>query len=167
MSGSSSIAGSSTGRNQVAGLPQVERQVTREGSVTLQYPMLSKDNYASWAIKVQVFMDAQGVWDVVDSAVAAAADPRRDKMALTAIYQCIPEDTLLAIAEKKTARHVWDTLKTMHLGADRVKNARVQTLRTEFEVLRMRDAESLMRYRLSHQGLWQRTEELLVKRKRI
>ena len=37
----------------------------KEGSVTLKYPMLTKSNYAAWAIKMEVFMMAQGVWDAV------------------------------------------------------------------------------------------------------
>ena len=34
---------------------------TKEGSATLQYPMLSETNYGSWAVKMKVFMRAQGV----------------------------------------------------------------------------------------------------------
>ncbi|KAL4581058.1 hypothetical protein LXL04_017266 [Taraxacum kok-saghyz] len=64
-------------------------------------------------------------------------------MALTAIYQAIPEDVLLMLAEKDTAKEAWETLKTMHMGADRVKEAKVQTLRNDFEVIRMKDSESV------------------------
>ncbi|CAM8905468.1 unnamed protein product [Rhodiola kirilowii] len=173
MSGSSNTSGSSTARNQLAGVPVAERQQPiREGLVTMQYPMLSKDNYASWSIKIQMFMEAQGLWDVVENAAVAATDPRRDKMALAPIYQCIPEDTLLAIAEKKTAKDAWLTLKTMHLGAERVKNARVQTLRTEFELLRMKDGESLDEFAMKLtslvnriRGLGQAIEEVHVVKK--
>ena len=39
----------------------------KEGSVTLKYPMLTKCNYAAWAIKMEVFMMAQGVWEAIES----------------------------------------------------------------------------------------------------
>lgn len=38
----------------------------KEGSVGLNYPMLGRNNYSVWAIKMKVFMQAQGVWDAVE-----------------------------------------------------------------------------------------------------
>lgn len=45
-------------------------------------------------------------------------------MALAAIFQGVPEEILLLLAEKETAKDAWDTLKTMNVGTDRVKEAR-------------------------------------------
>lgn len=116
----------------------------KEGSMSLQYPMLMKSNYSAWAMKMKVFMQAQGVWDAIEPMNAkAAAEERKDKMAMAAIYQGIPEETLLLLAKKKTAKEAWEFLKTMHLGADRVKIAKVQTLKTVFEALRMKESESI------------------------
>ncbi|KAL9673068.1 hypothetical protein QQ045_029321 [Rhodiola kirilowii] len=98
--------------------------VNKDSSVSLSYPMLSRNNYTAWAIKMKVFMEAQGVWDVIESTEEIAVETKRDEMALSAIYKAIPEEVLLFIAEKKTAKEAWNTLKTMHLGADRVKNAK-------------------------------------------
>ena len=50
---------------------------------------------------------------------------------------------LLQVVIKKTAKQVWDNLKTRYLGADRVKKARLQTLKSEFDALRMKDGESI------------------------
>lgn len=62
---------------------------------------------------------------------------KTDKVALVMIYQGIPEEVLLSIADKKTAKGAWDALKTMCLGAKKVKKARVQTPKVEFETLSM------------------------------
>lgn len=35
------------------------------------------------------------------------------------------EDILLTLADKKTAKEAWDALKTLCLGADRVKKAKI------------------------------------------
>lgn len=43
--------------------------------------------------------------------------------------------------EKQTSKEVWDALKTTYLGADRVKTARLQTLKTEFEALNMKESK--------------------------
>lgn len=105
--------------------------------------LISRNNYAAWAIKMKVYMEAQGVWDAAEPAACVAIELRRDKMALAAIYQGIPKDTLLLIAKKKTAKEAWDNLKNVHLGSDQVKNARVQTLKTEFEALWMKDNDNI------------------------
>lgn len=42
-----------------------------------------------------------------------------------------------------TAKKVWDAIKTRHMGADRVKEARLQTLMAEFDRLKMKDNESI------------------------
>ncbi|XP_038888718.1 uncharacterized protein LOC120078515 [Benincasa hispida] len=59
------------------------------------------------------------------------------------ILQCIPEDVLLQIAKKKTAKEIWDSLKTRYLGSERVKMAQVQTFKSEFDVLRMKETETI------------------------
>lgn len=66
-----------------------------------------------------------------------------DKVALTMIYQGILEEVLLSLAEKKTAKGAWEAIKTLFQGGDRVKKARIQTLKAEFESLSMKDSDQL------------------------
>ncbi|KAL8154922.1 hypothetical protein AgCh_000326 [Apium graveolens] len=125
-----------------------------EVKVQLDKDENGKGNYTAWALKMKVYMQAHGVWIAIES-----DDPKlpiedwTDKIALAAIYQGIPEDVLLFIAEKKTAKEAWDAVKTMCLGADRVKTARIQTLKAEFETLSMKDTESLDDFCMKLNGL--------------
>ncbi|XP_023739877.1 eukaryotic translation initiation factor 3 subunit C-like [Lactuca sativa] len=119
----------------------------KDGHVTLNYPMLSKTNYGAWAIKMRVFMMAQGVWDAVEPRTAnTLVEAKKDNMALAAIYQGIPEDLLMTLAEKKTAKEAWEALKIMFVGSDRVKVARIQTLKVELEALCMKETASIDDY---------------------
>nr|GEY22129.1 hypothetical protein [Tanacetum cinerariifolium] len=116
----------------------------KDGPITLHYPMLSRNNYAAWAIKMRVFMQAQGVWDTVEPRTSnTVVEVKKDKMALAAIYQGIPEDLLLSLAEKESAKDAWNTLKIMYMGEDRVKTAKVQTLKAEFEALSMKETDTV------------------------
>lgn len=125
-----------------------------KGSFGLTYPTLAKGNYTTWALKMKVFMQAQGVWTAVEpSDPKAAIDDKSDKVALAMLYQGLPEDMLLSIAEKTTAKGAWEAIKTMCLGADRVKKARVQTLKSEFEALNMGDTEQLDDFYMKLNGL--------------
>ncbi|GJX99130.1 kinase RLK-Pelle-DLSV family protein, partial [Tanacetum coccineum] len=57
--------------------------------------------------------------------------------------QFIFEDQLLLISKYKTAKAVWDALKTRHVGVNRVQQAKQQTLKSEFEMLQMEENESI------------------------
>ncbi|XP_047328199.1 uncharacterized protein LOC124931713 [Impatiens glandulifera] len=110
------------------------------------YPQLTHTNYISWVIRVQAMMEDQGVWEAVESVEGTEIDVRLDKKARSHLLQALPEDLLMQVANKKTAKEVWDCLKTRFVGADRVKNARLQTLKSEFDRMHMNDSESLDQY---------------------
>lgn len=108
------------------------------------YPMLTKSNYTAWSLKMKVFMKAQGVWGAIEQKnPKVAVEERTMQMALAAIYQGVPEDILLAIAEKETAKEAWEAIKTMCMGVERVQEAKIQTLKGEFESLTMKDSEKI------------------------
>lgn len=80
-------------------------------------------------------------------------DDRTDKIALAMIYQGIPEEMLLSFAEKKKAKEAWEAIKTLCQGADKVKKAWVQTLKTEFESLAMKENEQIDDFCMKLSGL--------------
>lgn len=69
------------------------------------------------------------------------------------IYQGIPEELLLSIADKNTSKDAWEAIKTVHLQADKVKKAKVQTLKAEFESLSMKETEQLDDFCMKLNGL--------------
>jgi hypothetical protein len=107
-------------------------------------PILTRDNYTVWAIKVEANLDVQGVWEAVvpeDSTVAV--DPEKNKRARAYLLGALSEDILLQVSSKKMAAAIWECLKARFVGADRVKAARLSTLRGEFDRLIMADGEEL------------------------
>ncbi|XP_074362999.1 uncharacterized protein LOC141703366 [Apium graveolens] len=133
---------------------EMESSKIKEGGVGLSYPMLAKSNYASWSMKMKVNMQAHGVWDDIEPKnPKSPVEERTDKVALAVIYQGVPEDILLSLAEKNTAKEAWDAIKTMCLGADRVKTARIQTLKADFESLSMSEIEPIDEFCMKLNGL--------------
>uniref|UniRef100_A0A251VAV7 Putative zinc finger, CCHC-type n=1 Tax=Helianthus annuus TaxID=4232 RepID=A0A251VAV7_HELAN len=112
-------------------------------SVSLQIPTLTATNYTTWAIKMEAVMDAQGLWESVEPPANAVLDEKKNKTARAFIFQAIPEDVLLQVAKKKTAKEIWESLKTRYVGAERVQKARLHTLNSEFESLKRKDEESI------------------------
>lgn len=125
-----------------------------KGSVGLSYPTLTRENYTAWSMKMRVFMQAHGVWDAIElSDPKATVDGKIDKVALAMIYQAIPEEVLLSLADKKTSKEAWDAIKTLCQGADKVKKAQIQTLKAEFEAMSMKDSDPLEDFYMKMNGL--------------
>lgn len=96
------------------------------GPIGFTYPTLAKGNYITWSIKMRVFIQAHEVWDAVEpNNLKDAVEQKTNKIALALIYQCIPEEILLSLANIKMAKDSWEAIKTMCQGAERVKKARV------------------------------------------
>ena len=47
------------------------------------------------------------------------------------------------LAEKYSTKVTWETWQTMHVGVERVKETKVQTLKSEFKAIRMEYSESI------------------------
>lgn len=135
----------------------METGKNKEGSIGLSYPMLTKTNYTAWAMKMKVFMQAHGVWEAIEPKEPkdpkAAIEEKIDKRAMAVIYQGIQEDLMLTLAEKKTAKETWEAIRTVCQGADKVKKAKAQTLKGEFEALNMKEAEQIDEFYMKLNGL--------------
>jgi hypothetical protein len=66
-----------------------------------------------------------------------------DQLALSMISQAVDDETLLHVVEKETVADVWAMLRSMHVGVERVREARIQSLRLDFDNLNMNEAESV------------------------
>jgi hypothetical protein len=83
-----------------------------------------------------------------------------DRLALEAILRAVPPEMLATLAVKKTAKEAWDTLKTLRLGAERVRESRAQTLRLNYEEIKFRPGESIDDFAMRLQALANELEVL-------
>nr|GEV88543.1 zinc finger, CCHC-type [Tanacetum cinerariifolium] len=70
-------------------------------------------------------------------------DNKKVKTAIACLYQALPEEQSLQITKHKTAKAIWDALKTRHIGEERVQQARLQILKSDFEMLHMKEDETI------------------------
>ncbi|KAD5802931.1 hypothetical protein E3N88_14291 [Mikania micrantha] len=108
-----------------------------------QCPMLKSLNYTTWAIRMKAILDANGLRETIEPTVETTADTKKDKSAIAYMFQTLSEELLLQVADCKTAKEVWDTLKIRHVGATQVQQARLQSIKSEFDRLIMKDDESV------------------------
>ena len=75
-------------------------------------------------MKMRVFSQAHSIWGAIEPTdPKTKVEEKMDKLSMTAIYQSIPEDILLSIAEKMMTKEAWEALKTMCLGAELVNRS--------------------------------------------
>ncbi|KAL1215283.1 Retrovirus-related Pol polyprotein from transposon TNT 1-94 [Cardamine amara subsp. amara] len=103
-------------------------------------PMLNSSNYTVWSMRIKVLLRVHKVWETID---ASSTDDEKNNMAIALLFQSIPETLILQVGELDTAKKVWEAIKTRHVGAERVKEARLQTLMSEFDRLKMKDSEKI------------------------
>lgn len=111
--------------------------------MTYQVLVLNPTNYPVWDVKVKSIMDAHGIWETVEPKVDETLDQKKSKQALAFLFQAIPEDMVLQMASYTERKKVWDGLKARYLGVDRVRTARLSTLKRELESLRMKEGETV------------------------
>lgn len=116
---------------------QALANVKEPNTASLACPMLSKTNYTIWAMRMKAIFNVHAVWDQIETGNELEA--KKNNMAIALLFQSIPEDQILQVGNLPTAKEMWDALKTRNLGADRVREARLQTLMSEFENLKMKD----------------------------
>ncbi|KAI3669699.1 hypothetical protein L6452_41042 [Arctium lappa] len=108
-----------------------------------QCPVLKATNYTLWAIRIKTILKANGLWEMIEPSDNAQRDEKKDMAATAYLFQALPEEMVLQVASCKSAKEIWEALQTRHIGVDRVQKARLQTLKTEFEMLKMKEDDSI------------------------
>lgn len=98
----------------------------------IKCPMLNSTNYTVWAIRMKNMLKFHMVWSII---VTATEEDDKKDMAISLLFQAIPEALVLQVGELDTSKKVWDAIK--------VKEARLQTLMAEFDRLKMKDTEKI------------------------
>ena len=119
----------------------VTTTVKKEGGTSsIKCPMLTATNYTVWAIRMKMLLRVHKVWEVVEQ---ESTNDEKNDMASVLLFQSISESMILQVGELDSVKKVWDAIRTRYAGADRVREARLQTLMTEFEKLKMKETDKI------------------------
>lgn len=67
----------------------------------------------------------------------------QDRLAMGCLLRSVPKEMWQMLGSKKTLKDAWAAVKSMRVGADRVREANVQRLLKEFENITFNDSESV------------------------
>ncbi|GJT45563.1 zinc finger, CCHC-type containing protein [Tanacetum coccineum] len=120
-----------------------KKEVGTTSTPQFQCLILKPSDYSLWAIRMQIILEANGLWEMIEPLETTQSNNKKDKTAIAFLYQSLPEEQLLQITKHKTAKAIWNALKTRHIGKERVQKARLQTLKSDFEMLHMKEDETI------------------------
>jgi hypothetical protein len=118
-----------SGGGDSSGGGAVQRMIHKVGGGS-SYPTLTKMNYSEWALLMKVKIKGRGLWSTVET---GGGDHQEDMMALDVLLSAVPLEMVSAVASKDTTKAAWETIKTMRIGDDRVREVAAQHLLRQFE----------------------------------
>ena len=101
---------------------------------------LTATNYRHWAMRMEVHLDAQGLWEAV---TGTETNRQKDRLALSAMLAAVLESSGVQLDIKKSAKVNWEIIRSFHVGIDRLAQSRAQGLRREFENLSMKKTDKV------------------------
>ena len=118
-------------------------------------------DYEHWCMLMENLLRSKEYWSVIETgwvettpieALTAVQKKALEEMKLkdlktkNYLFQSIDKSILKTIAQKDTAKQIWESMKIKYQGNARVQRAQLQILRRNFEVLEMKPGEAVTDY---------------------
>ncbi|KAG7589391.1 Zinc finger CCHC-type [Arabidopsis suecica] len=126
----------------------------------LSIPKFDGD-YEHWAMLMENLLRSKEWWDLIETGVSQPernvilTGPQRTELAemklkdlkvKNYLFAAIDKTILKTIAKKDSSKDIWESMKTKYQGNMRVQSAQLQRLRRNFEVLEMKDGDTITTY---------------------
>ena len=123
--------------------------------------MFNGEFYHVWSVNMRFHLRSQGLWDVVmtdqdppplraNPTMAHIKEYEEQKLkkdrAITCIHSGLADHVFTKIMNLETPKQVWEKLKEEYEGGERVKKVKILTLKREFELMKMKESETLKEY---------------------
>ncbi|KAK9063254.1 hypothetical protein SSX86_017124 [Deinandra increscens subsp. villosa] len=123
--------------------PRQEFEIINYTTIPLQCPILTPMNYTIWSVKLKAIFNVHGLWETVCPLEGAEIDPKKDSATIAYLYQALLENMILQVVRLEHASEIWAAIKSRFIGVEILKKARLQTIKSEYEALRMKDTETI------------------------
>ncbi|VVA37123.1 PREDICTED: DUF4219 domain-containing [Prunus dulcis] len=121
----------------------LHNSTTSYNSVPL--PIFTRENYDFWNIKMKTYFTSQEN-STVQQLRQLKKDQQKDANALFSFQQALHDTIFPRIMGATTTKKAWNTLKEEFQGNVKVHAVKLQTLRRDFENIKMKDSETTQDY---------------------
>ncbi|KAK4408463.1 hypothetical protein Sango_0427300 [Sesamum angolense] len=127
----------------------------------ISVPIFSGQNYDYWAIKMKTYFQSQKLWELVEEGVTLPEDSStsssaekgklenkkaKDSEALYYIQTAVADHIFPRISVATSAKEACSILQKEYQGSAKVRIIKLQTLRRDFENMKMKDSETIDEY---------------------
>ena len=124
-------------------------------------PVFVGDNYQVWAIRMTAYLEALDLWEAVEEDYDIPQLPENPTMAQlkshkekksrkakakACLFSAVSSTIFTRIMNLESAKDIWDYIKKEYQGSERTKNMQVLNLMREFEMLKMKETETIKDY---------------------
>ena len=129
-----------------------------EREASIRPPIFDGTNFNYWKVRVTTYLQSLGtdVWDIIETGYtfpsATPTDAAKKKKyetnakAVNTLLGCLSQTDFVKFMQYKSAKEIWDKIVLSYEGDEQVKRAKLQTLRIQYENLRMYNDESVANY---------------------
>ncbi|KAK4387007.1 Retrovirus-related Pol polyprotein from transposon TNT 1-94 [Sesamum angolense] len=127
----------------------------------ISVPIFLGQNYDYWAIKMKTYFQSQKLWEIVEEGVTLPEDSStsssaekgklenkkaKDSEALYYIQTAVADHIFPRISVATSAKEAWSILQKEYQGSAKVRIIKLQTIRRDFENMKMKDSETIDEY---------------------
>jgi len=115
--------------------------------------------YDHWAMLMENLLHSKELWDLIETGVTVAPEnstPKQEKAAKDSklldlrvknyLFQSIDRTIMETILVKDSTKDIWEAMHRKYQGSTHVKRAQLQALHKEFEILAMKEGETIDEY---------------------
>ncbi|GAU48606.1 hypothetical protein TSUD_327180 [Trifolium subterraneum] len=129
--------------------------------LSAKIPHFDGHHYDHWSELIENLLRAKGLWSMIEIGYQEPVETTmlteeqlellqdsktNDHKVKHYLFRAIDRSVFEQLLDRRTSKIVWDSLKRKYGGNDRVKKSMLNSLRREFEVLEMKDAETITEY---------------------
>jgi hypothetical protein len=118
-------------------------------------------HYDHWAMLMENLLRSKDYWSLIESGIPTSTTEAehtevqqkhmeemrlKDLKVKNYLFQSIDRTIMETILDRDSAKGIWDSMRQKYQGSTKVKRAQLQALRREFELLGMKDGESVDEY---------------------
>ena len=127
----------------------------QEREESIRPPIFDGSNFVYWKIRTMAYLQSLGtdVWDIVEGGYtfpsAMPVDTASKKQyetnanAVNTLLGSLSQSEFVKVMELKKTKEIWDKIVLSYERDDQVKHAKLQSLRIQYETLKIHNDESI------------------------
>ena len=129
-----------------------------EREVSIRPPIFDGRNFVYWKVRTTAYLQSLGtdVWEIVEGGytfpstiptnTVSKKQYETNAKAVNTLLGSLSQSEFFKVMQLKIAKEIWDKIILSYEGDNQVKHAKLQSLKIQYETLKMHNDESIANY---------------------